>query len=60
MLLRPEPLLAALASTMLFLPVAAKADTADALESQRAAFRAVYPQVERGNWDPVVAHEAAL
>jgi soluble lytic murein transglycosylase len=27
---------------------------------QRAAFRAIYPEVERGNWQPVLSHEQML
>ena len=29
-------------------------------EQQRAAFRAVLPEVERGNWQPVLQHEQSL
>lgn len=32
----------------------------DRLESQRIAFRAVFPEVERGNWQPVLVHESLL
>jgi soluble lytic murein transglycosylase len=30
------------------------------IEEQRAAFRAVHPEVERGNWQPVLQHEQML
>ncbi len=30
------------------------------IENQRAAFRTVYPEVERGNWQPVLEHEQML
>ena len=29
-------------------------------EKQRTAFRAVYPEVERGNWQPVLQYEQML
>ena len=38
---------------------APSAETYD-IEKQRAAFRAVYPEVERGNWQPVLKHEQML
>jgi len=31
-----------------------------AIEKQRAAFRAVYPEAERGNWQPVLQYEQML
>lgn len=31
-----------------------------AIEKQRATFRAVHPEVERGNWQPVLEHEQML
>jgi soluble lytic murein transglycosylase len=37
----------------------AAADSYD-IEKQRAVFRAVYPEVERGNWQPVLQHEQML
>ena len=48
---------------MLLAPAAAADSIAasdSTLEAQRSAFRAVYPEVERGNWDPVVQDEALL
>ena len=30
------------------------------IEAQRTAFRAVHPEVERGNWQPVLQHEQML
>ncbi len=38
---------------------APSAETYD-IEKQRATFRAVYPEVERGNWQPVLQHEQML
>lgn len=35
------------------------AETYD-IEQQRAAFREVYPEVERGNWEPVLEYEQLL
>jgi soluble lytic murein transglycosylase len=40
-------------------PDSAAADSYD-IEKQRAAFRAVYPEVERGNWQPVLQYEQML
>jgi soluble lytic murein transglycosylase len=37
----------------------ASADNGD-IERKRAAFRAVYPEAERGNWEPVRKHERLL
>ena len=30
------------------------------IEQQRAAFRTIHPEVERGNWQPVLEHEQML
>jgi soluble lytic murein transglycosylase len=38
---------------------APSAETFD-IEKQRATFRAVYPEAERGNWQPVLQHEQML
>jgi soluble lytic murein transglycosylase len=40
-------------------PCALAADSYD-IEKQRAAFRAIYPEAERGNWQPVLQYEQML
>lgn len=52
---------AAIAGVLLaWLSAAACAADPDDLERKRAAFRAVYPEVERGNWQPVLQYERLL
>jgi soluble lytic murein transglycosylase len=41
-------------------PCEAAASDPYTIEDQRAAFRAVYPEVERGNWQPLLQYEQLL
>lgn len=48
------------AAALAGLAVDAFADDFNDIEQRRAAFRAVYPDVERGNWQPVLQYEKIL